>query len=351
MGMPATRPVTIKDVALHASVSVATVSAVMNKSKYVSPELAERVSESIATLGYKRNNFARGLKTQVSHSIGFVVPDITNPFFTNIARGVEDVANSHNYSVIFGNTDEDPEKEKKYLQLLESKQADGLIIAVTAHSHQYLQALPIQHLALISIDRSLFDLGIDTVMVDNKIGARTATEHLIELGHRRIGIVTGLRGIAPTEERLLGYTEALAKHGIVVEDELIAVANARIEGGARGAMQLLALENQPTALFVMDGTMAIGALQSITKAGLRCPEDVALVCFDDFAWAPVMRPHLTVVDQPTYEIGEQSAHLLFERLQNRERALREIRLQTQLIVRESCGATLGPRYISSSTSS
>ena len=340
MVMSPYRSVTIKDVAIHASVSVATVSAVMNKNKYVSPELAQRVDESIVALGYQRNSFARGLKTRVSYSIGLIVPDITNPFFTNIARGVEDVASTHNYSLIIGNTDEDPEKEKKYLQLLESKQADGLIIAVTARSHEYLQSLPIQHLALVSIDRSLFDLGIDTVMVDNREGARTAIEHLIACGHRRIGLVTGIRGIAPTEERILGYTEALEKLGIAVDPALITVAYARVDGGERGAMQLLALEDRPTALFMMDGTMAIGALQCIAKLGLRCPEDVALACFDDFSWAAVMRPHLTVVDQPTYEIGQQSAHLLFERLKNQKKAPREIRLQTRLIVRESCGAML-----------
>jgi LacI family transcriptional regulator len=340
MAMSPDRSITIKDVASHASVSVATVSAVMNKNKYVSPELAQRVRESITALGYQRNSFARGLKTRVSYSIGLIVPDITNPFFTNIARGVEDVASAHNYSLILGNTDEDPEKEKKYLQLLESKQADGLIIAVTARSHEYLQSLPIQHLALVSIDRSLFDLGIDTVMVDNRAGARTAIEHLIALGHRRIGLVTGIRGIAPTEERISGYTEALEKHGITVDPALIAVSYARVDGGERGAMQLLSLEDRPTALFMMDGTMAIGALQTIAKLGLRCPEDIALACFDDFTWAAVMRPHLTVIDQPTYEIGQQSAHLLFERLQNQKKAPRQLRLQTQLIVRESCGAML-----------
>jgi LacI family transcriptional regulator len=182
-------------------------------------------------------------------------------------------------------------------------------------------------------------------MVDNIAGARTATEHLIALGHRRIGLVTGLRGIAPTEERLLGYAQALEKHGIAVDPSLIAVAYARVDGGARGAMQLLTLEDRPTALFVMDGTMAIGALQAIAEFGLRCPGDIALVCFDDFTWASVMRPHLTVIDQPTYEIGEQSAHLLFERLQHRERAPREIRLQTRLIVRETCGSQLPPSGI------
>src|SRR5581483_11816625 len=143
------------------------------------------------------------------------------------------------------------------------------------------------------------------------------------------------------EERLEGYIQALEQHGIAVDPALIAAeARAQVDGGARGAMQLLALEDRPTALFVMDGTMAIGALQAIARLGLRCPEDIALVCFDDFTWASVMRPHLTVVEQPTYEIGEQSAYLLFERLQNRKRAPREIRLQTRLIVRESCGASL-----------
>lgn len=177
-------------------------------------------------------------------------------------------------------------------------------------------------------------------MVDNKVGARTAIEHLIGLGHRRIGLVTGVRGIAPTEERLSGYTEALEKHGIAVDPALIAMARPRVDGGERGALHLLSLEDRPTALFMMDGTMVIGALQTIAKFGLCCPEDIALACFDDFTWASVMRPHLTVVDQPTYEIGKQAAYLLFERLQHQKRPPREIRLQTRLIVRESCGSRL-----------
>ena len=338
MTISADRSATIKDVASHAAVSVATVSAVINQNKYVSPELAQRVHASIATLGYQRNSFARGLKTQVSHCIGLIVPNITNPFYTNIARGVEDVAHAHNYSLILGNTDEDPEKEKKYLQLLESKQADGLIIAVTDRSYAYLQSLSIQHLALVGIDRSLFDLGVDTVLVENKEGATHAVEHLLALGHRRIGLLTGARGIAPTEERLLGYTETLTKHGIAIDPTLIVTTRPRVDGGERGAMQLLSRADRPTALFMMDGTMVIGALQALTKLGLRCPEDIGLVCFDDFAWASVMRPRLTVVDQPTYEIGQQSARLLFDRLQHREKAPVEIRLPTQLIVRESSGA-------------
>lgn len=338
MAMSADRSATIKDVAAHADVSVATVSAVINENKYVSPELVQRVQTSIAVLGYQRNSFARGLKTQISHCIGLIIPDLANPFYTNIARGAENVAHAHNYSLILGNTDEDPEKEKKYLQLLESKQADGLIIAVTDHSYAYLQSLPVQNLALVSIDRSLFNLGVDTVMVENKEGASRAVEHLIALGHRRIGLLTGARGIAPTEERLLGYTGALEKHGIPIDPALIVTTRARVEGGARGALQLLTLEERPTAIFMMDGTMAIGALQTIERLGLRCPGDIAIACFDDFVWASIMRPRLTVVDQPTYEIGQQAARLLFDRLQNRERAPKEVRLPTTFIIRESSGA-------------
>lgn len=340
MAMSTDRAITIKDVAAHADVSVATVSAVINENKYVSPELVQRVQASIAMLGYQRNSFARGLKTQLSHCIGLIIPDLANPFYTNIARGAEDVAHAHNYSLILGNTDDDPEKEKKYLQLLDSKQADGLIIAVTNHSYAYLQSLPIQNLALVSIDRSLFDLGIDTVLVENKEGAKSAIEHLISLGHRRIGLLTGARGIAPTEERLQGYTESLEMHGIPIDPALIVTTSARVEGGELGASRLLSLAEPPTAIFLMDGTMAIGALQTIERLGLRCPEDIAIASFDDFVWASVMRPRLTVVDQPTYEIGQQAARLLFDRLQNRERAPKEVRLPTKFIIRESSGASL-----------
>jgi LacI family transcriptional regulator len=337
MAMSADRSATIKDVAAHADVSVATVSAVINENKYVSPELAQRVQASIAALGYRRNSFARGLKTQVSHCIGLIVPDIANPFYTNIARGAEDVAHAHHYSLILGNSDDDPEKEKKYLQLLESKQADGLIMAVTDRSYTYLQALPVQQLALVGIDRSLYALGIDSVLVENRQGARSAVEHLIELGHRRIGLLTGARSITPTEERLAGYIDALAAHGIAIDPSLIVTTRPRVDGGERGAQQLLMREDRPTALFMMDGTMVTGALQTMMRMGLRCPEDIAVASFDDFVWAAVLRPHLTVVDQPTYEIGRQAARLLFERLQNRERSPQEIRLPTRLIVRESSG--------------
>jgi DNA-binding LacI/PurR family transcriptional regulator len=341
MTLSANRRTTIKDVAAHARVSVATVSAVLNEQKYVSPELTQRVRESIEALGYERNGLAQGFKMQTSSTIGLIISDIANPFFTSVVRGVEDVTNTHHYSLILGNTDEDLKKEMRYFRLLESKRVDGLIVAVTAGSHEYLHSWPTDHLPLVSIDRSLFELGIDAVLLDNVLGAREAVEHLIALGHRRIGIVTGIPGITTTEERLLGYKQALTAHAIPLDPSLIVVADSRVEGGERSALQLLTRSaTHPTALFVMNGLMTIGAMQAIAQVGLRCPQDIALVGFDDFEWASIVHPGLTMVRQPTYEIGQRAAQLLFERLAKRDAVPQEVRLRPQLIIRESSGAAL-----------
>jgi LacI family transcriptional regulator len=342
MEKSAHHPPTIKDVAARAEVSVATVSAVLNANKYVSPELAQRVHESITALGYKRNSLAQGLKTQTSHTIGLIISDITNPFFTSVVRGVEDVANAQNFSLILGNSDEDIKKEMSYINLLESKRVDGLIVALTNGNHDYLRTWPRHHLPIVSIDRSLFNAGIDAVLVDNVAGARQAVEHLIDLHHRRIGIVTGIAGITTTEERLIGYKQALAAHHMPFDPTLVVEANSRIDGGEAATLQILSQDQdlRPTALFVMNGLMVIGALQAINQLGLRCPEDIALVGFDNLEWAAVVYPKLTTISQPTYEIGQQAAHLLFEHMRNRQAAPREIRLAPTLIIRESCGALL-----------
>jgi LacI family transcriptional regulator, galactose operon repressor len=341
IGEPAGHPATIKDVAAHAGVSVATVSAVINSNKYVSPDLSHRVQESITALGYERNSLARGLKKHTSQTIGLIISDITNPFFTSIVRGVEDVANARGYSLILGNTDENLQKEMSYMRLLESKRVDGLIVAATLGNHEYLRSWPAHWLPVVSIDRLPEDVSIDAVLVDNVAGARQAIEHLIALGHERIGIVTGLSGIITTEERLTGYQQALETHGIPLDPALIAEGNSRIDGGERGALQLLTQEaSRPTALFVTNGLMVIGALQALNRVGLRCPQDMALVSFDDFEWAAVMHPRLTTVRQPTYEIGQKAAQLLFERLEKRDAAPQVVRLESRLIIRESSGVAL-----------
>src|SRR5260370_14948931 len=190
--VPAGRRTPIKNGAAHAGVSVATVSAVMNRNKEGSAGLGERVEERIAALGYERNSLAQGLKKQTSHTIGLIISDITNPYFTSVVRGVEDVANARGYSLILGNTDEDVKKEISYMRLLESKRADGLIVAFTLGNHEYLLSWPAQRLPLVNIDRLPSELNIDAVVVDNVAGARQAADQLIAIGHEAVGILTGL---------------------------------------------------------------------------------------------------------------------------------------------------------------
>lgn len=329
---------TIRDVAERARVSVATVSAILNDNKYVSPELADRVRESIATLQYRPNGLARSLKQQRAHILGLILSDITNPFFTTLVRAVEDTARGAGYTLLLGNTDEDAAKEEAYVELLRSRQVDGLILVASAGQHAYLPDLLAAGLPVVCVDRSLASLGADSVLTDNVAGAYQAVAHLVALGHRRIGIVTGLPGVTSTYQRLDGYRQALAEHGIAWDADFVREGDSRMEGGARRAAELLALPERPTALFVTNNLMTIGAMRAIADAGLRCPEDVALIGFDDFEWASVFRPRLTTVRQPVYEIGKAAARLLIQRIERkRTGAATEILLPPTLIVRESCG--------------
>lgn len=334
---------TIRDVAERAQVSVATVSAVLNENKYVSPVLAERVRESIATLRYRPNGLARSLKQQRAHILGLVLSDITNPFFTTLVRAVEDTARGAGYTLLLGNTDEDVVKEEAYVELLRSRQVDGLILVASAGDHAYLPDLLAAGLPVVCVDRSLAILGADSVLTDNVAGAYQAVSHLIALGHRRIGIVTGLAGVTSTYQRLDGYHQALDAHGIAWDATLVRAGNSRLDGGAARAAELLALPERPTALFVTNNLMTIGAMRAIEDTGLRCPDDVALIGFDDFEWASVFRPRLTTVRQPVYEIGKAAARLLIQRIEHKRTGeAAEILLPPTLIVRESCGEVARP---------
>lgn len=333
---------TIRTVAAHARVSVATVSAVVNGTKPVSPELTARVRASVDALAYRPNTLARSLKQQRSHILGLVLSDITNPFFTTLVRAVEDTARERGYTLLLGNTDEQVAKEEAYVELLRSRQVDGLILVASAGEHRYLPELLAAGFSVVCVDRSLVSLGVDSVLTDNVAGAREAVAHLIARGHRRIGIVTGLPGVTSTHERLQGYREALAAAGTIAADAtLVREGNSRIDGGEREAAALLDLPAPPTALFVTNNLMTIGAMRTILDRGLRCPEDIALIGFDDFEWASVFRPRLTTVRQPVYAIGETATRLLVDRIEHRRAGEAvEVCLPPTLVVRESCGEAL-----------
>ena len=330
---------TIADVAREAGVSITTVSHALNGTRFVAEPTKQRVLAAIERLRYEPSSVAQSLKRDKSHAIGLLITDISNPFFTSLVRGVEDVASRAGYSVILCNTDEDPAKELSYLHVLRRKRVDGILLAPTGTRQPYMDALVEAAFPIVCIDRPSPGLPGDAVLVENVAGARAAVEHLIGLGHRRVGVISGLAPVGTSSERLEGYRQALRAHGLPEEPALVREGNSRLDGGYRRMNELLDLPTPPTAVFTTNNLMTLGALGALQARGVRVPDDMAVVGFDDFEWAIVLRPRLTTVAQPTYEIGETAARLLLERIEKKvDGAPRRVVLPTQLLVRESCGA-------------
>jgi LacI family transcriptional regulator len=333
------------DVARLARTSVATVSAIVNGSARVSPELAARVREAIAEVGYRPDGIARSLKKGSTQTIGLLVTDITNPFFTAVVHSVEDAAQARGYSVFLCNSDEDVAEERTYLDLLLTRRVDGLILVPTGKAADYAGFALAPRAPVVFIDRVIPGVPVDTVTVDNVSASQAAIEYLLRLGHRRIGIVTGLPHLSTSAERLKGYRRALRKAGIAVDPELVRQGDFRQEGAFQAAQSLLAVRARPTAIFASNNLMAIGTMLAVRAAGLSCPEDVSLACFDDFDWAGVFHPRLTVLRQPTAEIGQRAMALLLERLGGAKNgsAPHHIALKAELVVRDSCAPPRGAR--------
>lgn len=327
---------TIKDVAEKAGVSVATVSYVINGTRKVAPETAARVRQAMEELGYQLNGIARSLRTRITYAIGVLVSDITNPFFATLVRGIEDKASEEGYHVIVCNSDEDPKKEDSYIRILYQRRVDGLIIAPTRDGQSSaLHELTKQKVPVVLVDRKAKGLLADAVLSDNFGGAFKATSHLIDRGHCRIGIVLGIPGATTTEERFAGYCKALEDAGIPFSEKLVAWGGYRTEGGQRAVAQLLSLDNPPTAIFSTNNQMTVGALCELFARGIKIPNDVAVVGFDDLEWAEIFMPSLTVVAQKPYEIGHCACELLFARIKGVVEKFREIRIPVELRVRGS----------------
>jgi LacI family transcriptional regulator len=330
---------TVRDVAKAAGVSTATVSATINKTAFVSPELQTRVHEAITKLGYHPDGIARSLKKRSTQTLGVLISDITNPFFTAVIRGIEDTANARGYAMILCSTDEDPEKERSYLRLLRSRRVDGLIMAPAGAEGDYDCAFVEANAPVVFIDRKISVVPVDTVLVNNQEGTRRAVEYLVGLGHRRIGLIAGRSHLSTTRERTQGYRQALVEGAVSVDPELIKNANRGVDGGYKAGRALLELPQRPTAVFAATNTLAIGLMRAVVSCRLRCPEDVSVACFDDFEWAAVFRPCLTTIAQPTYEMGSKAAELLFGRLDGtRAGDPQEVILQTSFTIRNSCSA-------------
>jgi LacI family transcriptional regulator len=337
--------VTIHDVATHAGVSAMTVSRVINHPARVAPATRLRVEQAIHDLGFVPNALARSLLHGRTHTIALIVSDISNPFFTQVARGVEDVAQRNGYTVIFGNSDESPEKERQYIQALLSRRVDGLLIAAAGSASRPMLEVLLRHKhPFVLIDRVIDGIATDTVIGDSIGGARLLTEHLIGLGHRRIALVNGPSEVSTAYDRRRGYLEALRTHALEPQPELIIEGYYKRDSGYQAARQLLALPpaQRPTAIFAGNNFLSVGVIEALREAQLVVPQDIAVVSFDDIELASALYPFLTVVAQPARTFGTIAMQFLLERLDGAEApAPRKVVLPPELVVRVSCGAQLG----------
>lgn len=326
------RPVSMREVALRAGVSPATVSRVLNSSASVREPHRARVLAAVAELDYRPNRLARNLRRQRADMIGVVVSDIENPHFTEMVRAVEDAAYRKGYRVLLCNTDESADKQRAYLEVLAQERPLGVIVAPTDPAGDEIAALLDRGIPVVAFDRVVDDPRADAVIANNVEAARLATEHLIAGGHRRIGFVGGPEDLETGAERLQGYREAQAAAGL---EPLVAGGGFRIEGGEAATARLLA--SRPTGLVVANNLMTIGALRALRAAGVVVPADVALVAIDDPFWAELTEPPLTTLAQPVRRMADEAVKLLLARIGRRRRAPRRAVYEFELRVRRSCG--------------
>jgi LacI family transcriptional regulator len=326
---------TIDDVARAAGVSPATVSRVLNGTSPVSRDRAERVRRAAASLGYQPFGPARALRRQRTSLWAAIVADVENPFFTAMVRGVEDVALAAEHRLVLCNTDEDLGKEAAYLDVAIADRMAGVIIAVASTAKSRLDPLLEAGIPVVAVDRRPRRDGIDSVVVDNEAGARQATAHLLEAGAKRVACITGPSRISTAEKRLAGYRAALRDGGVDYDPALVRRTDFRAEGGYEAALDLLAGRPRPDAFFVANNLMTLGALRALRERKRAVPDDVLLVAFDDAPWTTLVSPSLSVVAQPTYEMGRQAAQLLVSAAPGLP--TRHLVLAPTLVVRESSG--------------
>jgi LacI family transcriptional regulator len=332
--------VTIKDVASLAGVSPMTVSRVINGSDRVSPDTQRRVERAISELGYIPSRLARGLSARKTGTLAVIVPDVSNPFFTLIVRAAEDVARRSTYRVILCDTRADLAVERDVIEELIAHRVEGIVIApVSDRSKPHLARLARFGVPFVLIDRTVAGIECDAVVGESLGGAQRLVEHLIGLGHRRIGLIVETDEVSTAWQRRRGYEAALTAAGIALEPALVEVQAPDPGGGFAGMSRLLASDEPPSAVFAVNNLVALGAIEAVREAGLEVPDDVALVCFDDIEFASRLYPFLTAMEQPAETFGTLGTQLLLERIQGRGPARDHVVvLPGQLTVRRSCGA-------------
>lgn len=325
----------IVDVAKKANVSTATVSRVLTKPETVREVTTAKVLKAIEALNYQPNILARQLRRLETNTILVVVPDITNPFFSKVLKGIEAVAVAKGYQVLLGDTGNDVERENGYLNILQQKKADGMVL-LTAR----MDALAVEEVArcfpVVLACEYIEGSSIPTVSIDNISAARKATEYLIDLGHERIGCMTGPLDVVLSKDRLKGFHQAMASKNLMVEPVLVQEGDFTFESGFNLMMKFFALGQLPTAIFAANDEMAMGVINAVKSKGLRVPEDVSVIGFDDLKFSSIFEPTLTTISQPAYEIGEHAMELLMKQINKEEGIQEQIILEDRLVVRTSC---------------
>lgn len=342
--------VRINEVAHRAGVSSATVSRVLAEEPHVREAVRQRVLQAVRDLGYRPSRIARSLRTQSSQILGLIISDIQNPFFTALVRAVEDQAHANQYAIFLCNSDESPKKEALYVDLLLEERVAGVIVAPARPVGSSIYRLVEAHTPVVTIDRCVTDLQVDSVKLDNVSAAYRLIDYLLELGHRRIGAILGAQEITTGAERFQGYTEALAHRGIPLETTLVRRGMPKEPVGYALTKELLSLADPPTALFAGNNLLTVGAIQALREKQITFPKDISLVAFDDLNWTNLINPRLTVAAQPTYQMGQAAMDMLLNRIAHPDLPVQNVVFQSELKIRESClplaraekGASLRP---------
>ncbi|MBA4495347.1 LacI family DNA-binding transcriptional regulator [Paenactinomyces guangxiensis] len=327
------------DVAKLAGVSVATVSRVLAGSGKVSKNTKEKVERAMKELNYKPNKLARNLRKLESKTIVVVIPDISNPFFTDVIRGIQQVAQQHDYYVLLGDTGNDVKAELDFIDLIKERAADGVILVTARTSPEKILEIA-QEVPLVVACEYIKGAHLSMVTIDNVSSSQKVVDHLVSLGHRRIGFISGPLNVIISRDRLKGYVSGLKKHGLEQDSSLIQEGDFTISSGFESANRLLDLAEPPTAVFASNDEMAIGTIKAIKNRGFQVPGDIAVVGFDDIQIATVIEPALTTVSQPKFEIGRCTMEILLELIQNPSTRQEHVVLPEHLVIRESCGYPL-----------
>lgn len=327
--------VTIKDVAQAAGVSPSTVSRALNDSPLLREETKARIRRIAAELGYERNELARGLVLGSSGAIGLVIPDIANPFFAEVTRGVGERAHARGYGVVLCNTDGDLERERSYIRLLRRKRVDGLILATVTAEDPYLGLLARSQTPFVLVSRRSQGVEAPYVGADDLLGGRLAVEHLVQLGHRKIGFIGGPPDVRCSQERLQAYRETLRRHRLPLRKEWIKFSDFTQTAGYKAGKQMLSLKNRPSAIFAANDVTALGVLRAAEELGLAIPDDLSLVGYDDISFAALPRIELTTVAQPSFKLGQLAADWLLRMLAGKPPRPPVKLLPPKLVVRQT----------------